>query len=735
MSRVHSGEAICPYCGVGCRVWVEAEGNRLLRVNGVEDAPANRGRLCPKGGHLWRIVDTPDRLATPQVRLPGTTEFRPVSWDVALDTVAGALRAIVDHYGPDSIAFYGSGQLDTEAVYVATKLFKGHLGTNNTDSNSRLCMTSAAAGYVSSLGSDGPPTCYDDLDLANCFLVLGANMADAHPVLWDRIRAAKKSRPDIRIIVVDPRRTKTADLADLHLPLAPGSDLAFLNAVGRLLVDAGNVDRDFLEAHTTGHPDYVQFLRGIELDQCAAVCRLDRHAIEEAARWIGASTAFLSLYSMGANQSTVGVWKNNSIINLHLLTGQIGRPGAGPFSLTGQPNAMGGREAGMLCGALPGYRSVTEAEHRSEVERAWDIPAGSIRPQPGLSAVEMFRALETGKLKAVWIAATNPAVSLPDLHHVRRALERAELVIVQDPYHPTETTRYAHVLLPAAQFSEKEGTSTNSERMVSYSQRIVDPPGVARPDWEILAGVARRMGFHGFEFGGASEVWDEFRRLTSGRACDMNGMTAERLRRERHLQWPCPAEDHPGTQRRYEDRRFPTVDGRARLFARPHVAPRELPDEEFPLVLTTGRVGSQWHTRTRTGKVRQLVRMDPEPFAEIHPSDAEPRGITDGCVVSVTTRRGCLKIRGRVTDRIAPGVTFIAMHWGDLFDAETAANYLTLAALDPISKEPEFKACAAAVERWDPPAEEAVLPWPGRRSSWARLVPLHQVPAQRENRR
>jgi ferredoxin-nitrate reductase len=342
----------------------------------------------------------------------------------------------------------------------------------------------------------------------------------------------------------------------------------------------------------------------------------------------------------------------------------------------------------------------------------------------------MFRALETGKLKAIWIAATNPAVSLPDLHQSRRALERAELVIVQDPYHPTETTRYAHVVLPVAQFSEKEGTSTNSERMVSFSERVVDPPGrgcagaLARPDWEVIAEVGRRMGFPGFQFADAAAVWEEFRRLTAGRPCDMTGITAERLRRERHLQWPCPSEEHPGAPRRYLDRRFPTTDGRARFLPRPHTPPKEAPDAEYPLALTTGRVASQWHTRTRTGKVKQLVRADPEPFLEIHPEDAAARGIANGDVVSVTSRRGCLKIIARVTDRIAPGVTFIAMHWGDLFDNETAANYLTLSALDPVSKEPEFKCCAVSVEKWAPPADEVALPWPVKRPAWSRAWPV-----------
>jgi ferredoxin-nitrate reductase len=719
-SGVHSGEAICPYCGVGCRVWVEAEGNRLLRVKGVEDAPANRGKLCPKGGHLWRVIDTPDRITQPQVRLPSPpalrawgrsgSDLRPVSWDTALAHVAQQLGRIIARHGPDAIALYGSGQLDTEASYLAVKLFKGHIGTNNTDSNSRLCMASAAAGYVTSLGADGPPTCYDDIQHADLILVLGANMADAHPVTWDLVRARKKADPSVQIVVVDPRRTKTAEHADQHLPVTPGGDIALLNALARLLFDAGRLDHRFIGQHTAGFDEFAAFLRTVDLEAMAAACGLPLEAIRALAGQIGQARGFLSFYSMGANQSSVGVWKNNCLINLHLLTGQIGRPGAGPFSLTGQPNAMGGREAGLLAHQLPGYRFVADPKHRAEMEAAWGLPAGQIQPTMGLSAVEMFRALEQGRLKAVWIAATNPAVSLPDLHAARRALERAELVIVQDCYHPTETTNTAHVLLPAAQFSEKEGTSTNSERMVSFSEQIVDPPGVAWPDWKIIAGVGARMGFPGFDFAGAGAVWDEFRQLTAGRPCDMSGMTAARLRRERHLQWPCPAEEHPGSPRRYTDGLFPTEDGRARFWARPHQLPREQPDHEFPLVLTTGRLAAHWHTRTRTGKVKQLVKMAPEPLVEVHPEDAARRDIEDGDLALVSSRRGCVRVRAKVTDAVPLGTLFAAFHWGDMFAAETGINYLTHSATDPISKQPEFKYCAVALERAPEAREpEAVL--------------------------
>ncbi len=426
----------------------------------------------------------------------GTTTFA-VPWDTANAYLRECLTNILHTYGPESIAFYGSGQLDTEAAYLAGKLFKGSLGCNNTDSNSRLCMAAAVAGYRTSLGSDGPPTCYDDIERADVVLVIGSNMAEAHPVTFDRLRAARKANPDLRVIVADPRRTPTAAIADLYVPVAPGGDIALLNALGRRIVERHAFDVAFVSRHTRGFAEYSEFLLAQDPDELAAVAGVEAEQIDRLADLIVGARGFLSFYCMGLNQSTVGMWKNNSLINLHLLTGQIGKPGAGPFSLTGQPNAMGGREAGLLSHQLPGYRTVEDAGHRQECERFWDRRSGSINPRPGLTAVEMFRALEKGQLKAIWIAATNPAVSLPDLHHIRRALHKAQLVIVQDAYHPTETTRFADVLLPAAQWGEKEWTSTNSERTVAYSPQLFPAPGEAKSDWAILAGVARRWATRG----------------------------------------------------------------------------------------------------------------------------------------------------------------------------------------------------------------------------------------------
>ncbi len=699
MSSAVEGESVCPYCGVGCRLRFEGLVGKELRVRGVESAAANLGRICAKGAQLGPTIATADRLARPQLRLSRHGDFRAVDWDTALAYLVECFTNILHAYGPEAVAFYGSGQLDSEAAYLIGKLFKGGFGTNNTDSNSRLCMAAAVAGYRTSLGSDGPPCCYDDIELADVILIIGSNMAEAHPVIFDRIKASKQARPEQQIVVVDPRRTPTAAAADWHLPLAPGGDIAFLNVLGRVLLMMGAVDARFIETHTNGFAQYRDFLMTQDRAELCAAAGLNESTVFRMARLLAGARTWLSFYCMGLNQSTVGMWKNNSLINLHLLTGQIGKPGAGPFSLTGQPNAMGGRETGLLSHQLPGYRTVEDAEHRRQVEEYWQRPTGSISPNVGLTAVEMFRALEKGQLKAIWIAATNPAVSLPDLHHVRRALERAQLVVVQDAYHPTETTRLADVLLPAAQWGEKEWTSTNSERTIGYSPKLFDPPGEALPDWEILARVGRRMGYRGFEYNSAGEIWDEFIGLTSRRPCDMAGATSARLRTAVSLQWPCPNVDHPGTKRRYLDGVFPTSDGRALFLTRDHQEPRELPDHEFPFVLTTGRLYAHWHTLTRTAKASKLNRREPAAFIELNPDDAYRLDVEDGDLLQVSSRRGTIQLPARVRDGVRPGMVFVPFHWGDLFGAGNAANYLAISAIGRVAKQPELKFCAVAVEK------------------------------------
>ena len=697
--RATYGEAICPYCGVGCRLWAEVGYGRVLRVKGVTDAPANYGRICAKGATLDQTVVAPDRAVQPLVRRRRDLELRPVSWDSAIADVASRLSSIIAAHGPDAVAFYGSGQLDSQAVYCAVKLFKGHLGTNNTDSNSRLCMATAAAAYRTSLGSDGPPTCFEDIDSAEVILIIGSNMAEAHPVTFDRIKAEKKRRPELKIVVIDPRRTATGDQADLHVAVKPGGDLALVNAIGKLLCDSDAVDRSFVAQSTRDFAAYRKAVTALDLAELSQQCGVEPAELEQLAAWLRPPARWLSFYCMGLGQSAVGMWKINSLINLHLLTGTIGRRGCGPFSLTGQPNAMGGREIGLLSNHLPGYRLVEKPRHRADVEAYWGRPSGSISPRVGLTAVEMFRALERGQLKAIWIAATNPLVSLPDLHHVRRALSRAELVIVNDAYHPTETSQCADIMLPAASWGEREWTSTNSERCVSLSEKLVDPPGAAIPDWRIFCRVAEALGFSGFDFQSAAEVWDEWIGLTGGRLCDMRGITSRRLERDRHIQWPCPSEEHPGEPRLYTDNRFAHADGRARFLYRPHQSCKEPPDHEFPISLTTGRVYSHWHTLTRTAKARQLWQREPEPYIQINAELAEKLAISDGEMVQVSSRRGTLRLKAQISDRVPPGLVFVPMHWGDLYAAGNAVNYLTLSAIGRVAKQPELKCCAVAVEK------------------------------------
>lgn len=711
------GESVCPYCGVGCRLRLEGQDGRIDRIRGVESAPANLGGLCAKGAQLGPTVRTKDRLTQPMLRVSRHGSFQPVDWDTALSYIAEVFRFILNAHGPEAVGCYGSGQLDTCSVYAISKLFKGCIGSNHTDSNSRLCMASAVAGYRTSLGSDGPPCCYDDIDHAEVILVMGSNMAEAHPVTFDRVKAARKAKPEQLLIVVDPRKTPTAQIADIHLQVAPGGDIALLNAIARFLIELNAIDETFVARHARGFDEFRRFLEGqdaVELCNVAGVPAEDAYRV---ARAIAQTPRFLSFWCMGLNQSTVGMWKNNSLINLHLMTGAIGKPGCGPFSLTGQPNAMGGREAGLLSHQLPGYRTVEDAGHRELLEKYWNRPAGSIATKPGQTAVEMFRAMEKGQLKALWIAATNPAVSLPDLHQVRRGFAKAQLIVVQDAYFPTETAQLADVILPAAQWGEKEWISTNSERMVSYSPKLWDAPGNALPDWEIFARFAQKMGYGGFRWKDMSEVWDEFVPLTAGRHCDMSGMTSERLKRETSLQWPCPAADHPGTKRLYTEGQFPTPDGKASFLPRDHREPREATDHEFPFVLTTGRIYAHWHTLTRTAKADKLMRREPTAYVEIHPTDAQRLRVEEGDLIQISSRRGTIQLAARLRETVCEGMIFVPFHWGDLYAPGNAANYLTISAIGRVAKQPELKFCAVALEKVaaakpetiQPPTLEAVM--------------------------
>jgi anaerobic selenocysteine-containing dehydrogenase len=691
----------CPYCGVGCGLLVQVRDGRVTKVKGDPAHPSSLGDVCAKAVHLPPVLRTPDRLLYPRMRARRDARLERVPWELAIRFAADRVREIVATHGPDAVAFYASGQLLTEEYYLASKLARGFLGTNNFDTNSRLCMASAAAGYARSLGSDGPPATYEDIDRADCFLLIGTNTADCHPVTFKRIRRRKREAPDdVGVIVVDPRWTETADLADLHLSLRPGSDIALLNTMLHVLWREGLVDDGFIAEHATGWESVRAVIERYPPERGAALTGLSAAAIVAAALRFGRARAALSLWSMGINQSHVGTDKNAAIINLHLATGQIGRPGSGPFSLTGQPNAMGGRETGGLAHLLPGYRLVADAGARATVERHWGLPVGRLSSTPGLAALEIFEGLASGEVRAVWIMCTNPAASMPDLDLVEKALRQADLVIVQDAYHPTETTRFADLVLPAAQWPEKDGVMTSGERRLTYLPKLVDPPGEALPDTEILMRFAHEMGWkEAFSYASTSEIFDEFAALTGGRVCDYAGASHGRLRQEGPLQWPIPTGDHPGTARLYAGGRFPTADGRAHFVPVEHAEALEPTDGRFPLVLTTGRVRDHWHTRTRTANAPALAGRTPEPILEVNLGDARRAGVQDGDFVEITSRRGKAVAQCRVSAAIREGTCFLPFHWGRQAGFYKSANNLTLGGRDPLSRQPELKACAVRLRR------------------------------------
>lgn len=694
--------AVCPYCGVGCVLRVKLDGDEVTQIQADRDARPNHGMMCPKGALVGRTLDGHQRLLQPLIRRRRGLPLENATWEEAIDLVATRLTAIREEHGPGALAWYGSGQLDTEASYVFTKFFKGFLGTNHTDTNSRLCMSSAVAGYKRAFGSDGPPTCYDDINHADVFFILGANMTANHPVLFNMIRKRRVTANHVRVIVVDPRRTRTAEHADWHLPVQPGGDVALVQLIIQRLRRRDALDAAFLDEHTRGALEFLAALDRLDEDELLSHAGVDPGVLDEVADLLAKGGPLLSFYCMGANQSKHGTDKNAALINLHLLTGQVGKPGTGPFSLTGQPNAMGGREVGYLSNQLPGYRFVDNAEHREAIENAWGLPTGSIHPEPGHTAIPMFEAANAGDLKAMWIACTNPVVTMPNASVAKAGLHRVELVVAQDVYADSETVAYADVVFPATQWGEKVGTMTNSERLVIRNHRFLDPPGGVRPDWWMPAAVARAMGAEGFDYVSADEVWEEFRLLTSGRPCDVSGMTNDRLRHG-PLQWPCPDQNHQGSSRRYTDHRFDTADGKAVIQPVSIAGVAEPSNNTFPFVLTTGRVASQWHTRTKTGRISELLRQEPEPFIEIHPTDAGNVSVADGQWMRIRSRRGEAVGKARVTDATQPGVLFMPFHWGDAYHALTAVNAVTLDQTDAISWQPELKACAVRIEGVVPP--------------------------------
>ena len=690
----------CPYCGVGCGVTATPLPAGAIAIAGDPQHPANAGRLCVKGAALGETTGLEDRLLHPALR-DGAT-LRQASWDEALARVAEGFGAIIDEHGPDAVAFYVSGQLLTEDYYVANKLMKGYIGSANIDTNSRLCMSSAVAGHKRAFGADIVPGCYDDFDAADLIVLVGANTAWCHPVLFQRITRLKEARPQVQVVVIDPRRTATCEAADLHLPIHPGTDVWLFNGLLAYLAHNGAADSAFIEAHTSGLQEALT-AADVGLAEVAARCRLDAADVLRFYQLFAANAKVVTAFSQGVNQSSSGTDKVNAIINCHLLTGRIGKPGMGPFSLTGQPNAMGGREVGGLSNMLAAHMELANAAHRETVKTFWDSPR--IASEPGLKAVDLFRAIEEGKVKAVWIMATNPMVSMPDAHQVQRALEKCELVVVSDIVAESDTNAFAHVLLPALGWGEKDGTVSNSERRMARQRAFLAAPGEARADWRIVCDVATRMGFTGFDFDSAAQIFDEHARLSAFRnngerlfnLSGLVGLGEQGYAQLEPVQWPVTA-DGKGTARLFGDRRFATTDGRARFVVTAPRAPAHAVSSDYPLVLNTGRVRDQWHTMSRTGRSPRLAEHMAESFIDMHPHDALLYGVREGELARLTSAWGAVVARVRHGGGIARGGVFVPIHWNGQNASDARIGTVVNPACDPVSGEPEFKHTPVKVE-------------------------------------
>ncbi|MDO3388167.1 molybdopterin-dependent oxidoreductase [Gilvimarinus sp. SDUM040013] len=688
----------CCYCGVGCGVDAEVEQvanepSKVVAVAGSQSHPANLGRLCVKGSSLHETQSSPDRLLQPMLY------GNPVDWDTALDTSADKFRQIIAEHGPDAVAFYLSGQLLTEDYYVANKLMKGFIGTSNIDTNSRLCMASAVVAHKRAFGSDAVPACYEDLEQTDLLFIVGSNAAYAHPVLFQRIAKAREERPEMQVVVIDPRRTATCDIADIHLPLRPGSDAFFFNGLLAYLARNNKLDQSFIDAHTNGFDTALAQAS----EQCpdtadvAKACDIPEADVESAYKLFAQQEKVITFFSQGINQSSSGVDKGNAIINCHLATGKIGKPGSAPFSITGQPNAMGGREVGGLANQLAAHMGFDKPEDIERVKTFWDAP--NMAQSNGLKAVDMFRAIEEGKIKAVWIMATNPAVTLPEAGRVRRALEQCDWVMVSDCIGNTDTAKLAHAVLPATTWSEKHGTVTNSERCISLQKGFLPAPGEARHDWQIICQFAAKLGFgKDFDYTHQADIFREHAALSAldndhARAFNISAMqdiTNNDYENLKPIRWPVTATAGEGTDRLFSDGRFYTPDQRANFVA----IDARLPVHAASLdqvVLNTGRVRDQWHTMSRTGTASKLLAHVDEPYIDIHPKDIEQFHLIPGDLAVLAN--GSAKYFGRVqaTESQRRGEVFVPMHWNNKYAVSSCADDLVNPEVDPLSGQPEFK--------------------------------------------
>jgi len=693
----------CPYCGVGCGVIASQASQGSIKVAGDPEHPANFGRLCSKGAALAQTIELPDRLLHPRI------DGQRVGWGDAISKVAQGFSEVIDEFGPDAVAFYVSGQILTEDYYVANKLMKGFIGSANIDTNSRLCMASSVAGHKRAFGADIVPCCYEDLERSNMIVLTGSNTAWCHPVLYQRIKQAKKDNPQLYIVVIDPRRTATCDIADLYLPLAAGTDATLFTGLLAYLHRQGEENTLFTGAFTEGLDGALKIAlsSAYGVEQVAAACHLTVEQVEIFYKYFARTERVVTVYSQGVNQSSSGTDKVNSIINCHLYTGRIGRPGMGPFSFTGQPNAMGGREVGGLANQLAAHMDIENQNHRSLVQRFWESP--TIATKQGMKAVDLFDAIHDGRIKAVWIMGTNPAVSLPNARRVKEALARCQFVVVSDCMRYTDTTQYAHVLLPATTWGEKDGTVTNSERRISRQRGFLKQPGEAKPDWWIVSQVAHAMGFEDtFYYQNPYDIFIEHARLSGfenhdERDFDISGLAS--LTRQQYdelapVQWPVKVNDSGNLvgKRFFSDGRFYTSTRKAKFIAVNPRLPTNSPTLEFPLILNTGRLRDQWHTMTRTGQAGRLTSHEPEPYIAIHPEDADKFHIADDRLVAVKSRWGELIVKARISKDQTQGTVFIPMHWNLQFASAASVGDVINPALDPVSGQPEFKHTPVSIE-------------------------------------
>ncbi|MDR2825167.1 MAG: molybdopterin-dependent oxidoreductase [Deltaproteobacteria bacterium] len=710
-------KGVCRYCGTGCGILIGVKNGKAVAVKG-DPKNHNQGLLCLKGAMLVPVIYTPDRITEPMIRKGGKqSPLEKVSWDEALDFAAARFKTAIAETGPSSVAYYGSGQALTEESYLANKIWKAGLKSNNVDGNPRLCMASAVAGYLTTFGKDEPMGTYDDLDKATCFFIIGSNTSEAHPVLFRRIAKRKETSPDVKIIVADPRKTNTARIADLHLPFIAGTDLALLNGMAHIIVrdelDNPRFYNKYVEFKANDgkdctFEDYKTFLAAYTPEAVSKTTGLPVADIEKAAKLFAEASATTSLWCMGINQRTKGVWANNLIHNLHLLTGKICRPGSTPLSLTGQPNACGGvRDTGSLAHLLPAGRMVENEKHRAEMEEFWGVPAGTIQPKMGLHTVALFENMLSGGVKAVFIHCTNPAHTLPNLNKLTKGLQTA-FVAMTECFMSAETLKYADVVFPAAFWCETEGVYGCTERRYAITEQAIKPAGNARPVVQVLLDFAKRVGVDPklIPYKDAADIWEEWRTLSAKGPYNFYGMTRARLKKESGLKWPCPTETHPGTYLRYVKGDDPMVpadhpdpiffygkpNGKVTIFLRPYQPPFEPADAEYPFVLTTGRVIDHWHSATMTGQVPELSKAYPSAFVEVNPDDAKKLNIANGDPVVLETRRDKMTFPARVTDTCMPGLVFCPF-----FDKNLLVNRLFHDAVDAASKEPEYKICATKV--------------------------------------